>query len=64
LFNRSPEGLPIDTITDTRFLHDTDKDQDRDGGPIRRIFSARNRADLQRLAWEGIREFRQRGESP
>jgi hypothetical protein len=63
LFNRSPEGLPIDTITDTRFLDDAHKDQDRDGGPLRRTFSGRDRADLQRLAWEGVREFRQRGES-
>lgn len=64
LFNRSPEGLSVDSVTETRYLDHAHKDQDRDGGPLRRIFSARERADLQRLAWEGLKEFQRRGESP
>ena len=58
LFDRSPEGLPVDTVTDTRFLDDRHKDKDRDSGPIARTFSAKDRADLQRIAWEGLQKFR------
>jgi hypothetical protein len=59
LFDRSPEGLPVDTVTDTRSLDDKQRDKDRDGEPIRRTFSAQDRADLQRIAWEGIKQFRE-----
>lgn len=57
LFGRSPEGLPVNTITDTRFLDAAHKDQDRDGGPLTRRFSAPERIQLQRIAWEGYQEF-------
>ncbi|OYW27279.1 MAG: hypothetical protein B7Z47_06795, partial [Chthoniobacter sp. 12-60-6] len=59
LFNQSPVGLPIDSITDTRSFEGerNDKTKDRDGGPITRKFSDKNRADLQRIAWEGWSEF-------
>jgi len=59
LFDRSPEGLPIDTVTDTRFLDDKQRDKDRDGGPIRRTFSAQDRGDLQRIAWDGFKQFQE-----
>ncbi len=52
LFDRSPEGLPAHKVVDTRSLDDKDRDKDRDGGPITRTFSARDRAELQRIAWE------------
>lgn len=58
LFDRSPEGLPIDQVTDIRYLDAAHKDLDRDGKPITRTFSARDRADLQRIAWEGLKQFR------
>jgi len=58
LFDRSPEGLSVDTVTDIRYLDDKHRDQDRDGGPIARTFSAKDRADLQRIAWEGLQEFK------
>lgn len=58
LFDKSPQGLPIDTITDTRFFGD-DRTKDRDGKPITQTFSKKDRADLQRIAWEGYREFQQ-----
>lgn len=58
LFDRSPEGLPIDTVTDIRCLDAEHKDQDRDGNPITRSFSAKDRADLQRIAWEGLQQFK------
>ncbi len=57
LFDRSPEGLPIDTVTDIRYLDSDHKDLDRDGGPIARTFSERDRADLQRIAWKGLKQF-------
>ena len=59
IFDRSPVGLPIDSITDTRHIEDgsNDKTKDRDGQPITRTFSDKDRADLQRIAWEGYSEF-------
>ncbi len=57
LFHRSPEGLPIDSITDIRYFDGTEKGKDRDGLPITRTFSEADRADLQRIAWEGYSEF-------
>ena len=57
LFDRSPEGLNIDSITDIRFFNDKDRSKDRDGAPITRKFSATDRADLQRIAWQSHLEF-------
>jgi hypothetical protein len=57
LFGRSPEGLALDTITDIRTLDAANRDKDRDGQPLKRVFSARDRADLQRAAWAGYQEF-------
>lgn len=59
LFNQSPAGLPVDSVTDIRHLEGpkADKTKDRDGGPITRKFSERDRADLQRIAWEGWSDF-------
>jgi len=59
LFHRSPEGLPVDTVTDTRNLDAEHRDQDRDGGPLKRSFSAKDRAGLQRIAWEGLKQFQE-----
>jgi hypothetical protein len=57
LFNRSPEGLPIDTVND-KVMKDGKPALDPDGGPLKRTFSSKDRADLQRIAWEGLHEFR------
>jgi hypothetical protein len=58
LFDRSPEGLPVDSITDIRFLdNDRSTKKDRDGKPITRKFSDTDRADLQRIAWESYTRF-------
>jgi hypothetical protein len=59
MFERTPQGLPIDSITDTRFFSDTEKQKDRDGNPITRVFSPGDRDALQRIAWDGFREFEQ-----
>lgn len=57
LFNRSPAGLPINKIDD-RPTRDGKPALDPDGKPIKTIFSDKDRADLQRIAWEGLQEFR------
>ncbi|HRH95526.1 MAG TPA: hypothetical protein PLB55_06300 [Prosthecobacter sp.] len=59
LFEKSPVGLPVDSITDTRSFEGerNDKTKDRDGNPITRQFSDKDRSDLQRIAWEGWSEF-------
>jgi len=58
LFDRSPEGLPIDTVND-RPTKDDKPALDPDGKPLKTVFSPKDRADLQRIAWEGLRQFRQ-----
>ncbi len=58
IFNKSPVGLPITEVTDIRFL-EGDKTKDRDGFPINKVFSDEDRADLQRIAWQGYREFQE-----
>ena len=58
LFDRSPEGLPINSVTDIRFLDDDHRHLDRDGKPITRRFSPQDCADMQRIAWEGLQAFR------
>jgi len=57
LFNRSPEGLPINKIDD-RPTRDGKPALDPDGKPILTVFSDKDRADLQRIAWEGLQQFR------
>lgn len=57
LFNRSPAGLPIDTVNENQRGKDGTPAQDPDGGPLKRTFSAQDRADLQRIAWEGLKQF-------
>lgn len=58
LFNRSPEGLPIDTVNDSRAKNGKPA-QDPDGGPLKRTFPDKDRADLQKIAWEGLKQFQQ-----
>ena len=59
IFDESPEGLSLNEITDIRFLDNDpkNKDKDRDGNPITKTFSDKDRSDLQRIAWEAYREF-------
>lgn len=58
LFNRSPEGLSIDTVNDTA-MKDGKPALDPDGGPLKRSFAEKDRGDLQRIAWEGLKQFEQ-----
>lgn len=59
IFEKSPVGLPMDSITDIRTFEGkpADKTKDRDGLPLTRTFSDKDRADLQRIAWEAWNEF-------
>lgn len=59
IFERSPVGLPLDSVTDIRYFNNDpkQKDKDRDGKPIKRTFSAADRAALQQIAWRGWQEF-------
>lgn len=59
LFQRTPEGLPIDTVNGSRPNVGGQPAKDPDGGPLKRTFSAQDRADLQRIAWEGLKQFQQ-----
>jgi hypothetical protein len=63
LCDRSLEGLPVDTVTDTKPLDAQHRDQDQDGKPLSQKFSPQERADLQRIAWEGLRQFREQAAS-
>lgn len=58
LCDRSPEGLPIDTVSDTKPRDAKHPDQDMDGQPLTQKFSAKDTADLQRIAWDGLQRFR------
>ncbi len=58
LFDRSPEGLSVDSITDIRYFDNKDRTKDRDGNPITKTFSAKDRADLQRIAWKSYQQFK------
>jgi len=57
LFDKSPEGLTLDRIKSTASLPG-DPTRDLDGKPITMIFSDQDRLDLQRIAWEGIQDYR------
>ena len=59
IFDETPIGLPIDSITDIRFFKNTDREKDRDGNPITRKFSRADVDDLQQFAWEGYRQMKQ-----
>jgi len=57
LFDRSPAGLTVDTVTETRAGNKAGEDPD--GNPLTRQFSAQERAQLQAAAWDGLQWFRE-----
>ena len=57
LFDRSPAGLTVDTVTETRAGNTPG--HDLDGHPLTRKFSAQERAQLQHAAWDGLQWFRE-----
>ena len=48
----------MDSITDIRYFDNKDRTKDRDGNPITKTFSAKDRADLQRIAWKSYQQFK------
>jgi hypothetical protein len=54
---KSPVGLPLDRVKASSYLNEENKDLDQNGDPIVRIFSEKDRNDLQRIAWEGYNEM-------
>lgn len=61
LFNKSPEGLTPNTVTDIRFWEtdngNFDRTKDRDEKPITMTLSDKDRLQLQKIAWDGYLEF-------
>ena len=61
LFNKSPEDLTPNAVTDIRFWEPTtgkfDRTKDRDEKPITTTLSDKDRLQLQKIAWEGYIEF-------
>jgi len=64
IFDKSPVGLKFDTVTDIRFFEAEPgyKEKDRDGNPITRKFSEKDRTDLQTFAWEAYQESKKMSE--
>lgn len=54
---KTPLGLPLDRVRASSYLNEDNKDLDQNGDPIVRIFSEKDRNDLQRIAWEGYNEI-------
>nr|WP_143548287.1 hypothetical protein [Rhodopirellula sp. SM50] len=59
ILDADPRGLSVDSITDIRYWQNKDRTKDRDNLPIKKVFSEQDRADLQRIAWEGYQAMKQ-----
>lgn len=58
MFERSPQGLPVNSVTDIRFWkNDATTGKDRDGNPITKVFSDEEREFLQTTAWKALQDF-------
>ncbi|MFV1995415.1 MAG: hypothetical protein ACC661_08250, partial [Verrucomicrobiales bacterium] len=57
LFERSPEGLPVNSVSDTKIVDPDHPELDPDGGPIKKILPEDLRNFLQRTAWEAVQKF-------
>lgn len=56
LFGRSPEGMLLDRVKDTKPL-DGFPELDPNGEPLEKVFSDELRTELQRIAWQSVLEF-------
>ncbi len=61
LFDKSPEGLAMNEVTDDKIVDRRKPDADPDGGPRKVTFDDATRAFLQKAAWETVVEFRKVG---
>ena len=57
IFDQSPEGIRVDSITDIRYWKNKDKTRDRDNLPITRTFSENDRSDMQRIVSQARTAF-------
>jgi hypothetical protein len=58
LCDRSPQGLSVNIVTDTKAKDAKNPKLDPDGQPISQTFSPKDTGDLQRIAWEGLNDYR------
>jgi hypothetical protein len=58
VFHRSPEGLPLSQVVETKIVDGKKPDRDPDGNPLKRVFTDSERTLLQRTAWEATEAFR------
>jgi len=58
VFNKSPEGLGLTEVVDTKIVDPKKPDSDPDGNPIKRVFTEAERTLMQRTAWETMEAFR------
>ena len=58
LTGKSPEGLPLNEVTDNKVSDRDHPDRNPDGGPQRLVFPDDMRAALQKIAWEGVQGYR------
>jgi len=56
LFGRSPQGLSLNSVKDTKALPGNSK-LDMNGDPLEKIFTNEDKIDLQRISWSGLIEF-------
>jgi len=55
LFDRSPQGLPVDTVTDPHVVDKSKPDLGPDGAPRKLVLSEQQRALLQKTAWQAVK---------
>ena len=61
IFERSALGIEVNSITDIRYWkNDRSTGKDRDGKPIKKVFSEEEKKALQRTAWTALQEFKDR----
>jgi hypothetical protein len=58
VFNKSPEGLPLSEVVETKIVDRNQPTSDPDGNPIKRVFTDAERTLMQRTAWETMEAFR------
>lgn len=58
VFNKSPEGLSLSQVVETKIVDKKHPNNDPDGNPLQRVFTDDERRLIQRTAWESILAFR------
>jgi ribosomal protein S15P/S13E len=59
MFDRSPEGLDVNSVTDIRYWKDDrSTKKDRDEKPITKVFSGKEQNFLQTTAWKAFQDFK------